>query len=89
MQKKLTDRRLSERAKLSYIDVAISISRHDDHESSNDHEENQYDQINNKFSIRFDKLILSNMSRNVCTIEQINWLCHWKSAKQLVLQLLI
>ena len=72
MQRRLTDRRLSERAELSYTDAAISTSRHDDHGSSNGHGEDQYGQINNRPSIRFDKLILSDMPRGVCTIEQVN-----------------
>ena len=44
------------------------------------HENDQFDHVNIKFSIEFNKLIFSNMFRNVCTIEQINWLYNWKSA---------
>ena len=36
------------------------------------HEENQSDHVNIKFSIELNKLILSNKSWSVCTIEQIN-----------------
>ena len=37
-----------------------------------DHEDDQSDHVNIRFSIELNKLILSNKSRSVCTIEQID-----------------
>ena len=36
------------------------------------HEENQFDHVNIKFSIEFNKFILSNRFRSMRTIEQID-----------------
>ena len=45
------------------------------------HEENQFDHVNIKFSIEFNKLIFSNKFWSVCTIEQINRLHEQSSEK--------
>ena len=45
------------------------------------HENDQSDHVNIKFSIKFNKFILSNKFRNVCTIEHIDWLYKQKFVK--------
>ena len=59
-------------AAIGLVMILSPAPRHDDHGSSNGHGEDQYGQINNRPSIKFNELILSDMPRGVCTIEQIN-----------------